>query len=168
MSRVEKIGRATLYLGIKPVVACRQCDRTWRTTGETTREDCPGCGKKKDVRLRKAPARIGQLKEWRAKRPGYSTEWERRYRRRALLVVGNGAVACVRCGCDLEELIEINHKNGGGGQELKGLVSKWHRMIAKLERDASDLELLCRPCNAIHYLEQKHGPLPFRVTWEGK
>lgn len=168
MTRIETIGRARLILGIKPVVACRQCDTTWRTTGLTSREDCPGCGKKKDVRHRKGPSRPGNIKEWRASRPGYSTEWERRYRRRALLVVGNGTVACVRCGCDRPELIEINHKNGGGGKELRGLGSKWHRVIAKLERDTAALELLCRPCNAIHYLETQHGPLPFRVIWEGK
>lgn len=168
MSAPVTIGAATLYLGIKPVVACKSCDTTWRTTGEKTRESCPKCGIKKDVRLRKAPVRIGTLKEWRKQRPGYSGEWERRYRRRALLVVGNGNVACVRCGCDMPEIIEINHKNGGGGKELKKLGNKWNRMIAKLERDVSDLELLCRPCNAIHYLESKHGPLPFRVIWEGQ
>jgi hypothetical protein len=37
----------------------------------------------------------------------------------------------------------------------------------RLERDTADLELLCRPCNAIHYLESKYGPLPLRVVWEG-
>jgi hypothetical protein len=78
---------------------------------------------------------------------------------------GKAAIACVRCGCDRPELLEINHKNGGG---RKDLVGKWfYRAIVKLERDTGDLELLCRPCNAIHYLELKHGPLPFRMTWEG-
>jgi hypothetical protein len=40
-------------------------------------------------------------------------------------------------------------------------------MIAKMDRDVDDLELLCRPCNAVHYLEMRHGPLPFRIVWEG-
>jgi len=33
---------------------------------------------------------------------------------------------------------------------------------------AAELELLCKPCNAVHALELKHGHLPFRVIWEGK
>ena len=166
MIRVETIGRATLY---KEVVACRQCDATWRPNATRTHENCPNCGKRKDVRLRKsAPRNLEGLKAWRAANPGYSTEWERRYRRRALLVIGSGSIVCVRCGCDRPELIEINHINGGGGKELKGLGNKWHRQIAKLERATDDLELLCRPCNAVHALELKHGPLPFRVVWEGK
>ena len=40
-------------------------------------------------------------------------------------------------------------------------------MIAKLERVASDRELPCRPCNSIQCLKLKHGPLPFKITWEG-
>jgi len=68
-------------------------------------------------------------------------------------------------GCDRSELLEINHKEGGGGKELRGTGHKFYREIAKLRRAVDDLELLCRPCNAIHYLELKYGPLPFRVVW---
>jgi hypothetical protein len=150
----------------KSVVCCRQCDTTWRTQGSHARENCPKCGKRKDVRYR--PGRRGdieKIKAWRAKRPKQSTDWMRRQRRRALVLVGQGTIACVRCGCDRPELLEINHKSGGG---RKDLVGKWfYRAIVKLERDTDDLELLCRPCNAIHYLESKYGPLPLRVVWEG-
>ena len=171
--REEVIGDCRLILGdcrdkkFKLVVSCRDCDATWKPAGVATREPCPTCGKLKDVRLRpKAAKNLEKLKEWRAKRPGYSTEWERRYRRRALLVVGRGIVACVKCGCNRPELIEINHINGGGGKELRGLGNKWHRQIAKLERPVDDLNLLCKPCNAVHALELKHGALPFRIVWE--
>lgn len=148
------------------VTYCRQCETTWRPTGQTAREDCPGCGKKKDVRKRRRDRNnIEAVKAWRAKRPKQSTDWMRRQRRRALMLVGDGAIACVRCGCDRPELLEINHKNGGG---RKDLVGKWfYRAIVKLERKTDDLELLCRPCNAIHYLESKYGPLPLKVVWEG-
>jgi hypothetical protein len=63
--------------------------------------------------------------------------------------------------------LEINHVNGGGGKEMKSLGNKFYREIARLRRDVEDLELLCRPCNAVHALELKHGPLPFRVVWSG-
>lgn len=48
---------------------------------------------------------------------------------------------------------------------VRDSVPWFYREIAKLRRAVDDLELLCRPCNAIHYLELKHGPLPFRVVW---
>jgi len=37
--------------------------------------------------------------------------------------------------------------------------------IASGKRKTDDLELLCKPCNAIHCLELKHGPLPMKVVW---
>ena len=163
--RVEQIGLATL---IKEVVACRACHWTWRPAGAATREPCPQCNKVRDVRLRKhAPKNLEKLKEWRAARPGYSTEWNKRYRARALLLVGRGVVACVRCGCDDQRLLEINHKNGGGGKEHKAYGHRFDRAVAKMQRTVEDLELLCRPCNAVHWLESTHGKLPFRVVWEG-
>src|SRR5690349_5266768 len=81
------------------------------------------------------------------------------------MLVGRGSVLCIRCGCDRPEMLEINHKNGGGREELRRLKTTFYRMIARLERAVDDLELLCRPCNAVHALELRHGPLPFKVTW---
>jgi hypothetical protein len=89
----------------------------------------------KDVRKRKTAPDIEKIKAWRAQNPGQSTKSEQRYRRRALLIVGGGKIACVRCGCDRPELIEINHKNGGGRPELKSIGKLWSRLIARLERD---------------------------------
>lgn len=164
--RVETIGDATR---IKNRVACRACDWTWRPSGQATREPCPNCGKVRDVRERQGEKKpnVAGIAAWRAANPGYSTQWERRYRQRALMLVGRGRIACVRCGCDRIELLEINHKNGGGGAEHKALGRKFHRVITSLERGVDDLELLCKPCNAVHALELKHGPLPFVVKWGG-
>lgn len=173
MSEPVIIGDATLYLGdcrkskIKSRVGCRSCEWVWKPSGEATREACPNCGIVRDVRDRNGEKKpnIESIKKWRAERPGYSTEWERRYRLRALMLVGRGTIACVRCGCDQPNLIEINHKNGGGGKEHKSSGRQFHRRIASLDRPVDDLELLCKPCNAVHALELKHGPLPFRVVW---
>ena len=182
-----QIGRATLYLGdcrdervsanpkrkpwgktpIKDVVSCKQCEWTWRPTTGFGHEACPKCGKIKSVRKREHKPNVAAVKEWRAHRPGYATEKDREYRRRAVLLVGRGVLSCVRCACDRHELLEINHINGGGGKELKGAGHRFYRDIALLKRPTDDLELLCRPCNAVHALELKHGPLPFRVVWEG-
>lgn len=155
-------------LALKERVACRKCDWTWRPSTGFCTEACPKCCHVREVTVRnRKQSNIARITEFRAKNPGYSKLWERRYRRRALMIVGRGIIACVRCSCDRPELIEINHKYGGGGKELRGLGHKWHRMIARLERSVDDLELLCKPCNAVHALELKHGPLPYRIIWEG-
>lgn len=178
MSRVETIGRATLYLGkpngparknpLKGVVSCRGCDWTWKPYSGRSNEPCPQCQRVRRVTVRNYEARknVAAISDFRKANPGYSSEWERRYRRRAVMLVGRGAVACVQCGCDRPEMLEINHINGGGGLELKGSGHKMYRDIARMIRPVDDLNLLCRPCNAVHYLELKFGPLPFKIMWE--
>lgn len=152
---------------IKAVVSCRECDWTWKPQSGFSRGKCPKCGKLREVRNRNYEGKknIASLKKWRKHRPGYATEWTRRYRRRAVLLVGRGVVACVRCGCDVPVLLEINHKNGCGGQEHREMGQRFYTSIAKMTRTIDDLELLCKPCNAVHALEMKHGPLPFKVVW---
>ena len=79
---------------------------------------------------------------------------------------------CNRCGCNDLKLLEINHINGGGRQEYKNSTHHgnvhFHRLIVTGRRKINDLELLCRPCNSIHYLELKFKrPLPMQVVWTG-
>jgi hypothetical protein len=66
-------------------------------------------------------------------------------------------------------LLEINHKNGGGGKEMSNGHNSmsFYRDIIALRRQVSDLEILCRVCNAKHYLESKYGKLPIEVKWNG-
>ncbi len=156
------IGNATL---IRQVATCSACLFAWKPKGDRTTEKCPSCGKRRDVRLRTYKPNVEALKAWRAKNPGYATKFSRRYREIALKVIGGGKIECVRCGCNDQRLIEINHKNGGGGKELKGKSHKFYIDIARLRRKTDDLELLCRVCNAVHFLETKYGVLPFLVVW---
>lgn len=76
---------------------------------------------------------------------------------------------CTRCGCDDVRLLEINHKNGGGYVEQKTKIPHGAPFYSKLirgKRKTDDLELLCRPCNAIHYLEMKYNEkFPLNVVW---
>lgn len=152
---------------IKPVVSCRVCFWTWKPSTGFDVERCPKCGKVRSVRDRDSKGRknIVAVSEWRAHRPGYATIKEQEYRRRALMLVGRGVLGCVRCGCDRPDVLEINHKAGGGGKELRACGNRFYRDIARLKRGVEDLELLCKPCNAVHALELKHGPLPFRALW---
>lgn len=43
----------------------------------------------------------------------------------------------------------------------------FYRDIIALRRPVDDLEILCRVCNAKHYLEMKYGKLPIVVMWKG-
>ena len=92
-------------------------------------------------------------------------EYSTRIRSQALQIVARSMrPQCVRCGCDDMRLLEINHKNGGGTKENKGGMNRFLDIVAE-RRSVDDLEILCRPCNAIHFLELKFGPLPMKVVW---
>lgn len=154
---------------VKAVATCRYCSWAWQPKSGFIVERCPRCDREKDVRIRPQCAhKIDTLKSWRAARPGYSTEANKRVRKTALLLIGRGVVECIRCHCDRPELLEINHKNGGGQRDLRGRSQQFYRDIALLKRPIDDLELLCKPCNAVHALELQHGALPFKVQWESK
>ena len=91
--------------------------------------------------------------------------WMRNQYIRLFNHLSNNKPKCVRCGCDLIELLEVNHKSGNGFklQKIHGnIFSQIKKGIIKL----NDLELLCRPCNHIHYLEQKLGrDIPLKVVY---
>jgi hypothetical protein len=87
-----------------------------------------------------------------------------------LNLLSNNNPHCVKCGCNDIRLLEINHKNGGGGKELKKgkAASKFWRDIRMGIRKMDDLELLCRICNSCHYLELKYGKLPYKISYDKK
>jgi hypothetical protein len=77
---------------------------------------------------------------WRTEHPEYSRKYSKEYclthvketheyrisrnkQRRIILlnIISNNNPYCIRCGCDDIRLLEINHKNGGGNQELQTL-----------------------------------------------
>lgn len=89
-------------------------------------------------------------------------------RQHALVIVGRGSVRCIKCGCDDPTLIEINHINGGGKAERRLLSSQAiHTRIIDGRRSIDDLDLRCRVCNLLHYLEMKYGISNYDVTWRG-
>ena len=49
-------------------------------------------------------------------------------------------------------------------EKYKG--SSFIRAIVLGDRKIDDLNILCRPCNSLHYLELKHGKLPYKITWK--
>lgn len=86
----------------------------------------------------------------------YSKAWRIEKRLEALRKISGGKIKCVRCGIKDIRVLDINHKNGGGRKELKkNKLSHLSVRIALGNRKISDLEILCRNCNYLHWLELK-------------
>ena len=88
-------------------------------------------------------------------------------RRRALEIV-SGEAKCVRCGCDMLDVLEVNHINGNGSKEARESTANLYDRILKGERATDDLEVLCRVCNALDYVERKCPEAigRHRVIWD--
>jgi hypothetical protein len=115
---------------------------------------------------------LGQIRKWEKNNPDMIREYKRRstIRRRGRLlciISGGNNPICIRCGCDDPRFLEINHKNGGGSKETRGTSKrqKFETAILSGARPIDDLEILCRACNAIHFLELKFGTIPMQVIW---
>lgn len=157
---------------LKRDLYCRERGSSWRYDGQKTTTKCPYCGKQKDTRIRpdarfdsgrKIPYAIEKKRE--SSRRG----WMLRRKRAFFEISGSHIPKCVRCGCNDIRLLEINHKFGGGQKDRKNTKGTWyfHMDIINKKVDVSQYEILCRPCNAIHYLEMKYGNLPIKVVWNG-
>jgi len=88
-------------------------------------------------------------------------------KRRAMEMLGGAK--CIRCGCDEIKFLEFNHKNGGGCKEIK--QGKYQYMADKLlsgKRSPNGLEVLCRVCNALDFLERKNKEIAkkYKIEWK--
>lgn len=94
-------------------------------------------------------------------------EQHRRVRESAMDVLGGKR--CANCGCDEVSLLEINHINGGGRAMAKTRQRQnrqLYRDIAKGRVEISDYNVLCRVCNALHYIQIILGVKGHQVTWK--
>lgn len=145
----------------------------WENTETTIRVKCGNCGNSIDTRDRKEDNKKRVRKE--ADKFKYTKgeasnkaaiKSRAKARMFALTKVGKGILKCSNCKCDNHNLLEINHINGGGRKE--GLFGK--KMVDAIisgRRDTDDLNLLCRVCNTLHYVELKYGKLPYKILWSG-
>lgn len=85
----------------------------------------------------------------------------------ALKIVGKNSIFCVSCNCDKIDFLEINHKNSDG-YKLKESGSHLYHRIVKGDREIDDLDLRCKLCNNLHYLEFKFGKQPYKILWDNK
>ena len=77
-----------------------------------------------------------------------------------------GGARCNNCGCDVFELLEVNHIKGAGRQELKSKQSRQlYRDIINGQVEQRDYNVLCKVCNTLHYVEALMGVEGFQVKW---
>lgn len=98
-------------------------------------------------------------RKWNA--PGYKL----RLRLKAMDTIGGPE--CANCGCDKLEILEINHINGGGNKDLKNRTNQFqfYREIYKDLDAKSKYNVLCRPCNALHYVQDILKIKGHKITW---
>ncbi|CAN5336168.1 hypothetical protein BH10ACI3_BH10ACI3_19420 [soil metagenome] len=93
-------------------------------------------------------------------------EQHRQVRERAIEKLGGRR--CAECGCDELRILEINHVHGGGRQELKATQNRqFYRAIVNDKVDLSAYNVLCRVCNALHYVRDVLGINGHDVVWRG-
>lgn len=164
---------------LKSHLICKGCGAEWEYKGLVIYSKCPYCGKKVDARNRAGEKSIPageseSLKKWKADAERLRASGQRHYilsRKRAFFkICGSASPKCVRCQCDDLRLLEINHKDPAtsGGKNRTSAGNGFLKAIINGKHPVEGLELLCRPCNAIHYLEFKFGmSLPMKVVWYG-
>lgn len=103
--------------------------------------------------------------------PKYNiTKMEREYRGRLKMRVMNylGGAICCNCGCNVIEILEINHIYGGGRRETnnyKGGYKQFYRDILNGKLKRENYNVLCKVCNTLHYISNIKGVRGHKVIW---
>ena len=80
-----------------------------------------------------------------------------------------GGKQCCNCGCDDFSILEINHINGGGRKALK--IASNRQLYLNIVKDRVNLKeynVLCRVCNALHYVQDILGVEGHKVLWRDR
>ena len=122
--------------------------------------------KNKEAVIQRTTKYHHEHKEWRQE---YYQEYYEEIRLEVLAMI-DPARKCARCGCDNTKFLEINHIKGGGNQEHKkrgkNVTRNMILLIHLKKRGIEDLNILCKICNALDYLERKYGHTRLRVIWD--
>ncbi len=81
-----------------------------------------------------------------------------------------GGAQCAECGCDVRELLEVNHIAADGAYERKSLGKQplsLYQDIRAARADKIRYNVLCKVCNALHFVQTVRGVKGHRVIWDG-
>ncbi len=84
-----------------------------------------------------------------------------------------GGEFCVLCGCSDIRILEINHINGGGSQQMKqktkkGIKYSYIQLLYDIKMGRLDkkyFNVMCRVCNVIDYVFRKYGEESIRDSY---
>lgn len=135
-------------------------------------------------KLRKEPKIINreQLKlKWKENYIKHSTKQIERQRNKRqenrlelLNIIGNSKIECEHCGMNIFELLDVNHKEGGGNKEVKqcrtrnGKVKKDYMLVLlmnfrKGKENKDRFNILCKSCNYAYRLLLEGNPTPWNL-----
>ena len=122
---------------LKEVIQCRKCWFSFRYTGNTINTQCPNCGNNIDARDRNEYSKNRKEHFLNLARTRKSSQESHRnlHKRALFVVVGHTNVKCSYCGCNDIRLLEINHKNGGGGKEMKSTIGTYILSAINLSKE---------------------------------
>jgi hypothetical protein len=112
---------------------------------------------------------------WRKRRkedPNYDPAEDRRkwreqhkhVRERAMQKLGGSL--CATCGCNEVAILEINHIHSGGRKQLRTTQNRQlYRAIINDKVELTEYNVLCRVCNALHYVQDILGVSGHTVFW---
>lgn len=146
---------------------CKECQRQKRRRCYYANRQ-QELNKRKEWRLTNKEKDNASHHRWKDKNPEtYKESWKKHNlnRRRNVLLKISAELKCNRCGCDKFDLLEINHINGGGLKEVGRRNQIFISKILSGERQIDDLEILCKMCNILHYIELKFGKQPYTLDW---
>jgi hypothetical protein len=94
----------------------------------------------------------------------YNQKWKAAQRVKALMILGG---KCRICNCNNLLALEINHIHGGGQRERKRRDGNHTKLYAEIiNGKRKDVEVLCRPCNAAHFLKRiKKVQGDWKIVW---
>lgn len=78
-----------------------------------------------------------------------------------------GGLKCAQCGCDSVKILEVNHLKGGGHQDnvKRHDPKSLFRDIVKEKVDIKEYNVLCKVCNAHHYVSELLKIKGHKVIW---
>ena len=84
-------------------------------------------------------------------------------RKKVFIAYGGKNPKCKKCGCDIYDVLSIDHINNKGGEQRKklfggqrGSATKLYRWLIR-NKFPNGFQILCRNCNHLKYLKFKRG-----------
>jgi hypothetical protein len=112
--------------------------------------------------------RVFRAKCKREGRPYWDNKLTEQLKQRVMDVLGGPK--CINCGCKVLSILEINHINGGGNRGSNRSENERKKNFRKIISGRIDRKLynvLCRVCNAMHYVAEILGIKGHIVVWKG-